>query len=324
MSKRKSKTSLLRGLETEIKVAEAYIQNPDEYVQSFTVQINGKKRHIITYTSDSNGEALRNLHRRFATAISYCYEKMPNSYAYKKDVDILQCLQQHFESNSFLKTDIHEFFNSIQYDILLDEILEDRVCKRNKGLVSLMLKACFYDGHMPIGFITSPVLSDLYLHDVDKMFLDREGLVYTRYADDFIISGKDNMDQLNAVKPELELDLSEKGLSLNTKKTYYRQFHEKGDAIHLLGINLVYNAPEINRLTISDKYIRETSKDICAFLDENGIMSDEEKKEKLLSLVGKIEFVRHFSVSSYNKLSKMVRIKYGKEVDLSRIHMGGK
>ena len=57
---------------------------------------------------------------------------MPNSFAYKKGMGILPCLEQHLESNTFLKTDIHEFFNSINYEKPTDLLLEDSVCKRNQ------------------------------------------------------------------------------------------------------------------------------------------------------------------------------------------------
>lgn len=297
--------------------AEAYINNPDDFVRTFTVQINGKKRHIITYKADAKGAALRYFHTCVAELIPLCYESMPNSFAYKKGMDILSCLEQHLESDTFLKTDIHEFFNSIQYEKLTDMVLEDTVCKRNKSLVKLALKACFYNGHMPIGFVTSPVLSDMYLHKVDGHFLGRENIIYSRYADDFIISGKNNDNDLQGIKEELINILSEYGLSLNNKKTYYRIIDKPGDAIHVLGLNLVNSAPGINRITVSDKYIRETSKDVCEYLAESKDMTPEEKEYRLAGLTGKIEFIRHCSDSSYKKLEKMVGIKYGGKIDLS-------
>lgn len=309
---------MLRRSYVVARIAEEYINNPDEYVSTFTVQINGKKRHIITYSHNKNGAALRKVHEYLATIVSGCYKSTPNSFAYKPGTGILPCLEKHIMSNTFLKTDIHEFFNSIQYEILLEQLYKDNVCRRMKKRVKLLLKACFYDGHLPIGFVTSPVLSDLYMHNIDELFLNREDIIYTRYADDFIISGIDNVSALEQVKLELEEALSEYSLELNTKKTYFRTLRYPGDALHVLGVNLVNNAPEPNRITVSDKYIRETSKDICQLLEDSKGMTNEEIEEKLTSIVGKIEFIRYFSMSSYNKLEKMVSIKYGEKVDLSR------
>jgi len=56
------------------------------------------------------------------------------------------------------------------------------------------------------------------------------------------------------------------GLSLNNKKIYCRIIDKPGDAIHVLGLNLVNSAPAPNRITVSAKYIRETSKEICEYL----------------------------------------------------------
>ena len=110
--------------------------------------------------------------------------------------------------------------------------------------------------------------------------------------------------------------LSEYGLSLNNKKTYYRKLDKPGDAIHVLGLNLVNNAPKPNRITVSDRYIRETSKDVCEYLTKSNDMTPEEKEYRHAGLMGKIEFIRHCSDSSYKKLEKIVGIKYGEKVDL--------
>ena len=318
MAKKKSRSLYLYGIRTHRRVAEMYIKNPDDYLRTFTVQINGKKRHIITYKPDKKGAALRHYHELFANLMGCCYESIPNSYAYKKGTGILPCIEQHCESNTFLKADIHEFFNSIQYEILSEEVLKDSICRKNKKLIKTALQACFYEGHLPIGFVTSPVLSDLYLHNLDKAFIGREDIIYTRYADDFIISGVDNLSSLEVVKSELEDALAEYGLELNNKKTYFRTLRHHGDAIHVLGVNIVNNAPEPNRITVSDRYIRETSKDICQLLENSKEMGVEEIEDKLTSIIGKIEFIRYFSMSSYNKLEKMVSIKHGKRIELSR------
>ena len=319
MDYKTTRSSALSNINLRRSTAEAYINNPDDFVRTFTVQINGKKRHIITYKADNNGAALKYFHACVADLIPLCYESMPNSFAYKKGMDILSCLEQHMESDTFLKTDIHEFFNSIQYEKLVDLVLEDTVCRKNKSLVKLILQTCFYKEHMPIGFVTSPMLSDMYLHKVDRHFLDRENIIYSRYADDFIISGKNNANNLQSIKEELINMLSEYGLSLNNKKTYYRIIDKPGDAIHVLGLNLVNSAHGPNRITVSDRYIRETSKDICEYLTESKDMATEEKEYRRAGLTGKIEFIRHSSESSYKKLEKMVGIKYSKAVNLDNI-----
>ncbi len=41
---------------------EDYLQNPEKYVYPFTVQINGKKRELLTYSRDENGLRLRWIH----------------------------------------------------------------------------------------------------------------------------------------------------------------------------------------------------------------------------------------------------------------------
>ena len=322
MKTRKNKEELLKldSIKPFLKTIEDYNNNPDDYVRFFTVQINGKKRNLVTYKADDKGIALRKYHRYFASVMKHCYKSCDDSFAYKEGIGVLQCLEQHMHSNTFLKSDIHEYFNSIDYEVLKKLVLEDNACRRRPKRISTLLKACFYEGHLPIGFITSPVLSDLYLHKIDKMFLEREGVIYTRYADDFIISGKDNIEELERVKMELANSLEEYGLELNRKKTYFRTLKRPGDAIHVLGVNLVNDETNQNRITISDKYIREVSKAVCSFINDYHELDKDELTKIKTNLKGRIEFIRHYSSSSYKKLERMIEVKSGNKLDrLTRV-----
>ena len=91
-----------------------------------------------------------------------------------------------------------------------------------------------------------------------------KGICYTRYADDFIISttGVDGKEKLEQALEILRAEISNHKLELNKKKTYIRQLKTEGDAIHLLGLNMVKTSTRKNRITVSHRYIIETSKEI--------------------------------------------------------------
>ena len=297
-----------------------YINNPQKYVRSFPLYINGKKREIVTYNVNEDGMRLRELHRMFAYFMQGCYKSSPNSYAYKKDNNVSACLQKHLKSDTFLKTDIHQYFNSIPFDTLLDKFLSLRPgYRRSHAYWEKAFHAFFYQGHLPIGFISSPVLSDFYLTDFDAIMGQNKSVVYTRYADDIIVStsGEDSENALKSILEDIKKEMSIRRLGLNFKKTYIRKLKEEGDAIHLLGLNLVRKTDGGNRITVSEKYIRQTSMELCSLLSDKAKLEQWELQERFAQVAGKIGYICTASERSGAKLKQMIKVKTGKEIDLS-------
>lgn len=171
---------------------------------------------------------------------------------------------------------------------------------------------------MPIGFVSSPMLSDIFLKDVDERFGSMEGISYTRYADDFIISsaGDGAEKRLQYVLDELTDEIKAHQLALNKKKTYFRHLRLEGDAIHILGLNLVRTAGEINRITVSDRFIRETSIELCQLMLEKEQLSDWEARKRFCAVMGKVGYITYASEQSVRKLQKMLQVKTGKKLSL--------
>ena len=297
-----------------------YPINPEKYVKKFFLFVNGKKREIITYSDTEEGFKLREIHRMFSYMLREYYITSFNSYAYKKNSNIKDCLNVHLNSDTFLKTDIHHYFDSIQFEPLLERYLSiTAVFQRKKGFWKKVLAVCFFDNHLPIGFVSSPVLSDLYLNDLDIKMLGEKTVCYTRYADDIIISttGTDAENRLKSILDDLKQEITEHNLSLNYKKTYIRKLRQEGDAIHLLGLNLVRKIEGSNRVTVSDSYIRDTSIELCSLMQDKNMLEHWELQERFTHVMGKISFITMASESSALKLKKMVRIKTGCSVDMT-------
>ena len=204
--------------------------------------INGKIRKIDMYKGNSEGYGLRNIHNRIEKAFSEIIDLNDNSYAYRKNKSILDCVENHLESEYFLKLDICNFFNSITKRNL-NKILKMSLCYDGveryetnlKGETSIyksfiindwdgverLLNLCFVNGRLSLGLTTSPFLSNLYMDFFDRRFHQRfPELVYTRYSDDILISSKgkfDNEEVMNYINQEMTL-LS---LNINPDKTKY-------------------------------------------------------------------------------------------------------
>lgn len=296
-----------------VELAKDYNDNPQSYVREHLLTLQGKRRRIVTYRSDENGGRLRNLHHVMKAVIAKRYTSSSNSFAYKKGIGILDCVTSHLGSSCFFKTDIHAYFDNVNLEHVTSALMRSPVIRKHKELIEMLLPACFYQNRLPIGFVSSPVISDLVLARIDRKISKIDGLIYTRYADDFLLSVKDSSNQhlLEQGEDLLVGALEELGLSLNHKKTYFRELKISGDAIHVLGVNLVKQDGMVNRITVSNSYLRQVSLQAGELKAQRDTLSNEEAQEMFHRLAGQISFIRHVSQESLNKLAKLFEIKLG-------------
>ena len=142
--------------------------------------VYGKLRHLATYQATPEGRALRRLHTDFARFLSKKYRQAESSFAYAKGKNIQDCVSEHLYGSVFLKTDIHAYFDSISCDKML-EILQPLGVENDPEKLKLFTAACFYDEKLPLGFTSSPLLSDLFLVSLDKKYQKNQQITYTRY-----------------------------------------------------------------------------------------------------------------------------------------------
>lgn len=167
------------------------------------------------------------------------------SYAYRKDKSTINAINRvsefiNKENHFILKTDIDNFFETINHDkllLILDKHIADKSILR---LISLFLQTGSfqefdYDEHtdgVHQGDILSPLLSNIYLDTMDK-FLDDLQIPHVRYADDLVILAKTKND-LVLFKPKLEEFLSTLDLKLGIEDTFISHIN---DGFVFLGVN---------------------------------------------------------------------------------------
>ena len=154
-----------------------------------------------------------------------------------------------------IEGDIVGCFDHIQHKILM-RLLKRRI--QDKKLLTLvwqMLKAGVMEGTLfkttpegtPQGGIVSPLLANIYLHELDKWMDEKytglnyneknrrrrrkEGnAFYVRYADDFVITWNGTKENAQKLKSELSAFLSEHlGLQLSEEKTHITHITEGFD-----------------------------------------------------------------------------------------------
>lgn len=226
--------------------------------RSFTINTGSKKRNIITYSDDENGKIIKSIHRKINSVLSAKYTFDNNSFAYQKGKSILSCVKQHQSSNSFIKLDIHKFFNSINKKLLVEKIFVLIFgAKAYSEQLDCIFDSCFFNDEMPIGLVTSPILSDIYLNDFDKQIVSKlgDGYTYTRYADDILISSRNtiNIEEKKRIIDGISSLLHPLKLRLNTKKSVYKTLTRRGDCLRYLGLNLVKTENDVI-VSVGKKY----------------------------------------------------------------------
>ncbi len=120
--------------------------------------------------------------------------------------------------------DIEAYYDHVRHNQLLTR-LEPYVDSRTLRLVHQWLFEFSQDGvGIPQGSPIAPLLSNLYLDDVDEA-IENESIKLVRFADDFVLLTRDKKHATQALNRMAHL-LAQHGLHMNPRKTHIRGFEE--------------------------------------------------------------------------------------------------
>lgn len=135
--------------------------------------------------------------------------------------------------------DLKSYFDTIPHDQLVQELRKYVADNQMITLVEQFLKAAIFDGlehwtptgGAPQGAIISPLLSNLYLNDLDHHMADA-GYEMTRYADDLVIQCR-TREEAETALALVAAWTAERGLTLHPTKT--KIVHVDEDGFEFLG-----------------------------------------------------------------------------------------
>lgn len=191
------KSDLQRNIETLIREVHsgAYAPEPMQKIEIAKEDKNEKRPLSLSSVRDKIIQSTLGFHlgNYFDPTFS------DRSYAYRPGKSHIKALnrakmfidQKH---HWILKTDIDEFFESIDHDLLLERLASQIKDRRIVRLISLLVQngGFFrhdYFGHahgVHQGDSLSPLLSNIYLDPMDK-FLESSSIEFVRFADDFAV-----------------------------------------------------------------------------------------------------------------------------------------
>lgn len=220
------------------------------------------------------------------------------STAYTQGNSVKKNALIHKNSNYMLHLDITNFFESITH-YHLDKLLK-KVDNINSKDIELIKNIVFYNGkYLVVGSVSAPMISNCVMYDIDQEIINKcikgKQLIYTRYADDIIISSRDYIDE-SIIKDIMKI-LEKNKFNLNNSKTY---FMNKKSRRAVTGVVIDNNN---NSLSIGSKKYREIKREIYRLLIKN-----EGNKDRIL---GYLSYIRDIDIKKYDNL-KNIYSKYDK------------
>ena len=205
--------------------------------------------------------------------------------------------------------DVKSYFDTIPHDLLMGRIREKVSDGKILNLIGLFLKQEIMEdmkrwtpiSGTPQGAVLSPLLSNVYLHQLD-LTLHRNGYKMIRYADDWVVLCR-SMKEAKAALSLMHVCIDQSGLQLSLEKTHIGKCLEAGQGFEFLGY----------RFEGGCRYVR--SKSLKKFKDN--IRSKTRRTrgdsiEKIISdlnptIKGWFEYFKHAHHYTFNSLDGLIR-----------------
>lgn len=146
---------------------------------------NGKKRTILAPVS-----SIKILQRKLNHILQIIYKPNVSAHGFILKRNILSNAKIHVRRRVVLNLDLKDFFPSINFGRVRGLFLSNPF-SFNPEIATILAQLCCYEGTLPQGAPSSPVISNMLCVRLDRelRFLAKKtGCLYTRYADDITFS----------------------------------------------------------------------------------------------------------------------------------------
>lgn len=265
--------------------------NPDIVIRH--IKTKNKVRKIYTYCSDDC--KLKKQHIIINDFLNDRFVPSIFSKGYIKGRSIFDNALPHMYNDYFIMLDIKDFFPHICHKQLSEKLYREMNLindnQISKKECNYIVECCSINSRgLPLGFITSPILSNIYLKEFDCIFygllkkMQLENVIFTRYADDIVVSFKtvskdiDSEIKNNIINTAKKL-LSRYGLQINDKKTRAYNLNVSNH-VRITGINIIKSLDDHRHLSVGRSLKNGLFWDAIRCFEENDI----EKKQKIKGL----------------------------------------
>lgn len=294
---------------------------PQDVVYRY-IRTKNKVRKIVTYRSDDC--ELKKYHQKISKFLNDNFINSIFAKAYVSKQSIFENAKAHMYNDYFIMMDVKNFFNSINHNNLVEKLFLElnRVNKNNiskKECVEIVNNCSISKIGIPLGFLTSPILSNIYLKEFDGILygklkkMELDNVIYTRYADDMCISFKDSNCNSEKKAEIIELTnslLKKYRLKLNTDKT--RSFNLKiTNHVKITGVNIVKSGDNYRSLTVGKKVKNDLFWDaVNCYKNTNKTCNEIYRIKGMQSFILSVEKKGYESCYSDNMMSEVKKLGF--------------
>lgn len=235
-----------------------FIEGIDKQYHTFEIP----KKHGGTRTICAPSEDLKGIQRRLASALS-AYRKAllteqnlhPSiSHGFEKGKSTITNAKLHRNKRFVLNLDLEDFFPTFHFGRVLGYFKKNRDFQFPHEVAVTIAQLTCYQGHLPQGAPTSPVIANLIFQILDMRILkiaQTYRLDYTRYADDLTFSTSDRSfpEHYERFLKSVTAELGRGGFAVNQKKTRL-QFRDSRQEVTGLVVN--------QKIHVSQEYYKQT------------------------------------------------------------------
>ncbi|MBQ3559448.1 MAG: hypothetical protein IJA07_08060 [Agathobacter sp.] len=271
----------------------------DEQLVVKYIRTKKKVRKIVTYREHND---LRKYHEAVA---KYLQKNTFNSIfakAYVPKSSIFSNAKAHMYNDIFIKMDIRDFFPNINHEYMAKSLYHEinKIAQiSNKECHDIVRKCSIGEKGLPLGLVSSPGLANLYLKEFDGLFYGQlkkmclKNVIYTRYADDLVVSFKycdDYEKYAEKIVAQAEHLLQRFCLKLNMEKLQIVNL-KKSNHVRITGVSITRNSQNYRHISVGKKLKNEIFWKAIELYDnpEGHNMIEREQLKGLFSFVLSIE-----------------------------------
>ncbi|WP_456266456.1 MULTISPECIES: reverse transcriptase domain-containing protein [unclassified Bacillus (in: firmicutes)] len=223
------------------------------YKEKLILKSRNSYPRLISIPTLRDKLVLKSLHLVLSNTFSEIKQPLPQECIQ----DIKNCKDKF---NKFIKLDISDFYGNIRHGILIDKLKKKIKKEEILSLIKEAITTPTYLGDggktqeiitqgVPQGLSISNILANIYLHNLDLDFQEREDLKYIRYVDDIIIMCTE--ENFKKVYKEIKYELEGiYNLQLNIDKEEKGDIKENG--FNFLGYALKNSSNGTPKLTVKE------------------------------------------------------------------------
>lgn len=241
------------------------LKNIDTLYNTFEIPKKSGGKRIILAPNNS----LKIIQRCLALVLQAGYQPTLSVNGFVAKRSVVTNATIHANKKFVLNIDLENFFPTVSHG-RVQAVLQLKPLALQPAIAGYIAKLACYEGFLPQGAPTSPVLSNLICQRLDRRIealVKNHKIAYTRYADDLTLSCDEPFQ--NGFLNHLDQIIQEEGFALNMQKL---RLQLRNDRQEVTGLTVN------DKVNVSRKYLRE----VRAMLHNWETMGHEAAQQKFL------------------------------------------